>query len=532
MSRQGKYPQGKSARSLRPVLGALLSALWPGAGQLAWGARRRGFLLAGLMLFVAVAAGVFVLASGLDRALAWVIDPRILIGLLVFNVALLAFRLFAVLDVFRYVHRPPPLPPPLSAEGSVWSEVMERTSGAARRITILSAGILALVLLFTTAPHVAAGYYLYVSHDLVTSLFVTEEQSGTSTVVYTSSSTSTSFLTSVSSASSTASAISSESSAPCETTASTASTEADSLLAWDDDGRLTVLLIGTDAGYGRQGARADSIMVVTADLETGRVALFGIPRNTGSVPLSTEAAEALGVKVYENLISSLYSEANEHPELAPEGLDAGAVVLRDSLTELLGIPIEHYAVVDMGGFVDLVDALGGVTLNVKERVWVRLSPPTPEDDWQVYDIQPGVRHLNGLEALAFARSRTGSSDYVRMGRQRCIIAALLYQNGAAEFAWKFPALAEVLKKSVKTDIPLAMVQELIKARSRLKTDEIITIGFTPPKYRSGFNSMGYNILDVELVQATVCQVIEHPEEVTAAEGAGEGFDTYDCWKVE
>lgn len=292
------------------------------------------------------------------------------------------------------------------------------------------------------------------------------------------------------------------------------------------------MFVGSDAGYGRSGSRADTIMVATFDLQTGRIALFGIPRNAGSVPLSEAAADVLGRDVYVDLISSLYWDAREHPELAPEGMDSGAVVLRDTVSMLLGIPIDHYAVVDMGGFVEVVDALGGVTVNVETRLWVRLSPPTPDEEWKVYDILPGTQHLNGLEALAFARSRTGSSDYVRMGRQRCVIAALLDQTGMVELAWSFPALAGVIKESVRTDIPIDTLQELIRIRSKLKTDEMITVGFTPPKYTNGVNQLGYNILDLELVQATVSQIIEHPEEVLATEGGDTSMDASDCWQLE
>lgn len=317
---------------------------------------------------------------------------------------------------------------------------------------------------------------------------------------------------------------------PSTTTTSTVPSTIPPLPGTEDD-RLTILLVGSDAGYGRTGSRADTIMVMTVGLADGRIALFGIPRNTGSVPLSEAAAEALHKKVYVNLISSLYSDAWEHPELAAGGGDPGAVVVRDTVSMLLGIPVDYYAVVDMGGFVDVIDALGGVTVRVEERLRVRLSPPTPDVPWRVYDIQPGIQTLDGLEALAFARSRTGSSDYVRMGRQRCLIAALLDQTKVTELLVRFPVLVRVVKESVRTDIPIDRLQDLIKMRSDLKTDAMITVGFTPPKYTAGTNALGYNILDQELVRETVRQIIEHPEDVVAAED-DEGVDISDCWKFE
>jgi LCP family protein required for cell wall assembly len=487
---------------VRRFVRAVSSALVPGMGQLVGGARRRGFAMLAVVLALAICAGALAL-RGVDQILVWLLEPSVLLALLVVDVVVLAFRLYAVVDAFH--ERPS-------------ARLADAGRSAGLRAFVAGAG-LGLLLLFTVAPHAVAGYYAYVEYDLLTTVFVSDNDSDQTTTTSLSPSTtsppSTSTLT------------------PGSSTTSTAATTTTTAAPVDagDDQRLTIMFIGTDAGYGRSGARADVIMVVSFDLGTGRVALFSIPRNTGSIELSPAAAEALGKDVYVDLISSLYFDANQHPELAPEGGDAGAIVLRDAVSRILGIPIDNYAVVNMGGLVDLIDAFDGVTVNVEERLWVRLSPPTGEYEWQVYDIQPGIQHLNGLEALAFSRSRTGSSDYVRMGRQRCVIAALLDQNGMGEIALKFPTVARVIKDSVKTDIPIDALQSLVAIRSKLKTDEMITVGFVPPKYITGRNSLGYNILDLELVQATVKQIIDSPEEVLATMGSDSSLDTSDCWKI-
>jgi len=518
------------ARILR-LARALYSAVIPGAGQLGGGAATRGFvMLAIAVLLLLVAVGV-VAYWGFDQVLSWAIEPSVLLGLLVFNVVLLGFRLYAVIDAYLIPRR--------------GQTTMIPAGESSSRRTI--AGVaLAILLLLTVAPHAVAGYYTYLSRDLLTTVFVSSGRdepsagSPTSTETSASQSTTTAPVTSTSiaptttpttgSAVSTSTTMATTSTLP-STTTTTTPPETTPPVAGTEDDRLTILLVGSDAGYGRTGSRADTIMVVTIDLLDGDIALFGIPRNTGSVPLSESAAKALHRKVYVDLISSLYWDAREHPELAAEGEDSGAVALRDTVSMLLGIPVDYYAVVDMGGFVDVVDALGGVTVNVKERLWVRLSPPTPDEEWKVYDIRPGIQTLDGLEALAFARSRTGSSDYVRMGRQRCVIAALLDQTGVPELLLRFPTLAKVIKESMRTDIPINRLQDLIKMRSDLKTSEMITVGFTPPKYTDGINEMGYNILDLELVQSTVKQIIERPEEVLATEGADD-IDTSDCWKID
>jgi LCP family protein required for cell wall assembly len=480
---------------------AVSSALVPGTGQLAAGARRRGFVMLAVVLALAICAGALVL-QGVDQVLVWLLEPSVLIALVVVDVAVLAFRLYAVVDAFR-----------------LRSPARQGDTGRPAALRAFAAGAgLGLLLLFTVAPHAVAGYYAYVEYDLLTTVFVSDNDSHTTTTSLPPSTTGS------------AATGSTELTGLTTSTAATTTTTGAPVDAGDDE-RLTIMFIGTDAGYGRSGARADVIMVATFDLSTGRVALFSIPRNTGSIELSEAAAQALGKDVYLNLISSLYFDANQHPELDVAGGDAGAIVLRDAIGKILGIPVDHYAVVNMGGLVDLIDAFDGVTVNVETRLWVRLSPPTADDEWQVYDIQPGVQHLNGLEALAFSRSRTGSDDYVRMGRQRCVIAALLDQNGMGEIALKFPTVAGVIKDSVKTDIPIEALQSLVGIRSKLQTDKMITVGFTPPHYITGRNSMGYNILDLELVQGMVKQIIENPEEVLATMEPDSNLDTSDCWKI-
>lgn len=500
----------------RRLVHALLSAFVPGAGQLAAGRLARGLTLMGVVVALLL-AGAIVFGTGVDRAMAWAVEPPVLLALLGFDVVLLGFRLFAVADAYRD-----------STPAATELHPASGRRGASTRGRALPVAALTVLLLLVAAPHAVAGYYLYLSHDLVTTVFVDETPTpspATSTTV-TPTTVPATVPTSTTRPTATTQTITTTTTAPATTTTTMAPVE------WGSDQRLTVLLIGTDAGYGRRGSRADSIMVVTVDLRDGYVALFGIPRNTGDLPLSGDTARALGTDLYPGMISDLYEEALDHPELAPEGGNPGAVVLRDAASELLGIPIHHYAVVDMGGFVDLVDAFGGIKINVKERIWVRLSPPTPGEDYRVYDIRPGVQKLDGHEALAFARSRTGSNDYERMRRQRCVIMALLTQNGAAELALRFPTVVGVIQEHLQTDMPLDRLQDLIRVRGTLKTGRMYTEGFGPPDYITGRNELGYNVLDRELVQATIRGFFADSEAVLDARAAGADTGASECWKVD
>src|SRR4029077_1939012 len=110
-------------------------------------------------------------------------------------------------------------------------------------------------------------------------------------------------------------------------------------------------------------------------------------------------------------LNSLMSYADRHPETFPNG---GMWALQDAASALLGIPIHYYATMDMSGFIAMVDAVGGVDINVKKG----FEDPKYDGygtDQRGFSITAGKHHLNGIEALAYARVRKakGESDFTR-----------------------------------------------------------------------------------------------------------------------
>jgi LCP family protein required for cell wall assembly len=294
---------------------------------------------------------------------------------------------------------------------------------------------------------------------------------------------------------------------------------------------MTVLLIGTDEGYGRSGARSDSMNVVSIDMETGKVAMFGLPRNTSDVPLGKKTSEALGTKTYHEMLNALYADGSRHPEIAPDG-NPGAEAVRETASLILGVPIDYYAVVNMMGLVDMVDALGGIDINVDKALHITYAPLNPGEPKKSYTFNKGVNHLDGLEALAFARNRSDSDDYVRMGRQRCVLMAMLYQNSVTKLALRFPKIASALEKSVETNIPLKALPDLVKLRGKVKTGDMITVGFTPPDWISGYSARSYNVLDLPKVRAAVKTILNDPQAWIDAHPAATGTSgASNCWTV-
>ena len=139
-----------------------------------------------------------------------------------------------------------------------------------------------------------------------------------------------------------------------------------------------------------------------------------------------EAGAAYGY--FPDLINALYGFGQAHPELFPGGRDPGATALKQTISNLLGIPINYYVLVDLRGFVEVVDAFGGVRLTVTERLDDATSPAFPGEPLTTVDVSPGqVVQFDGREALAYVRTRRQSSDYRRMIRQRCFLTAMADQ---------------------------------------------------------------------------------------------------------
>ncbi len=507
--RQDSYP----GRLLR----ALYSAVIPGVGQLVAGFRRRGLALLGLFIVVTL-TGVVLLSRGTDAVLSWVVRPDVLLGLFVVNLVIMLVRLVAVIDA--------------------WRTPKAETRGPARPsrtgMTVIVGG-LALILALTLAPHVVAGYYTLVSRDLLTSVFTDGDEGSTESTAApsapTTSTTPGSSSTSTSDRSSASSTSTSEAPSTSQSTSTSGATTTTSAVDLGGDERITVLLIGLDEGYGRQGARADSINVATLDLATGRVAMFGIPRNVKRTPLGPKTAEALNMTSFPEILNGLYGAAQKHPEIATDGGDPGAEAIRETAELILGLPIDYYVVVNMLGLVDLVDAFGGVDVNLTKAMHITYFPLGEGEGKTSYVFEAGINHLSGLEALAFARNRSDSNDYVRMGRQRCVLMGLLHQKSAATLTLRFPKIAAAIKKNVKTNIPLDALPDLIRLRSSIKTDQMIALGFTPPDWVTDRDATGHYSPDIPLITRTVAAILLDPDQWLADHKAFAGAAADDCYSV-
>jgi LCP family protein required for cell wall assembly len=259
----------------------------------------------------------------------------------------------------------------------------------------------------------------------------------------------------------------------------------------------TILLLGTDEGPGNWGARTDTIILAAVQHGTGRAAAFGIPRNLAQVPLGRRG------RLSKEPLNALYGLNGGGAE--------GATALKQAVSNLLGIRVDYYALVNLLGFEDLVDALGGVEIDVRERLHDEVTRAAWGEPKPTIDVVPGRRYrFYGREALAYVRSRKDSSDYTRMARQRCFLSALAAQIDPVHVLRHFGSLARTIETNVHTDIPLNRLPTLVRLVSGVEPTQTLTVTFGPGYFFDRQRNGNYPTPNLHRVQATVRNAILDP----------------------
>ncbi len=426
----------------RPFACGLLSVAVPGAGQICAGRRRRGLLIIALALSAGVLASWYAWRE--EAALAEsVVQLDVLLALLVANALALILRFVFVVDAYGIAARE------------------RRRAGGSSSPIVMGVSLVALLCL-TVAPHALFGWITYVTYDTIDTVFADEEPRDVLSPEVLA-----------------AGALAAGGSAPV--LAGDRAIVAEEADRKRRGGWTTILLIGGDAGYLREGLRADTLIAVSIQSGTGRAAVFSVPRNLERVPLVGAAGRAYGR--FPDLINALYRFAHARPDLFRGGRDPGATALKQTVSNLLGIPIHYYVLVDLRGFVEVVDALGGVRLVATDTVDDLTSPAFPGEPWTEIHVEEGdVVRLDGRHTLAYARSRWASSDYSRMLRQRCVLAAMATRIDSMRVVRSLSRLSSAAKRFVSTDIPRKRLPKLVRLLRGISPYRTMAVSFSPPTY--------------------------------------------------
>lgn len=268
-------------------------------------------------------------------------------------------------------------------------------------------------------------------------------------------------------------------------------------------GRYNVLLLGGDSGADRWGLRPDSLSVASIDQETGRAILFGLPRNMMDFPFAEGSIMAEqfpdGYDCEACELNSLATWAADHKGLFKGYDNPGVEATIEGVEGITGLTINYYAMVNLQGFRSLVQAVGGLKLNVRDRIPIG-GVGGPVTGY----IEPGVQRLNGFETLWFARSRESADDYSRMARQKCVMNAMLQQLSPRTVVTKFEKIAAASTELITTDLPASELGRFAELAMKARSMPVSTVSFVPPAINTGAP-------DIEKIHRMVEKAIEKSE---------------------
>lgn len=236
-------------------------------------------------------------------------------------------------------------------------------------------------------------------------------------------------------------------------------------LKGEGDGRVNIVLLGVGGGDHAGGTLSDTIMVASLDVKTKDVAIVSVPRDL-YVKIPGYGSDKINA-------AHAYGEKYKY-----EG--GGGALAKETLEENLGVPIHYYARINFNGFKKAIDVVGGIDITNKTTLY---DPEYPCDNNQYrscgYTLKPGQYHLNGLQALKYARCRKGTcgDDYGRAARQQEVLVALRKKAmslGTLSNPTKIAGLIDVVGGNFKTDLSFSEIKKLVSIGKDIDTNKIIS----------------------------------------------------------
>ncbi len=231
------------------------------------------------------------------------------------------------------------------------------------------------------------------------------------------------------------------------------------------DGRLTLLLMGTDYRPAHPGNRTDAMMVVSIDPTTGKSAGFSVPRDVSDFPLPKSGT-------YGPKVNGLY-------QYLDGTMGNGGKGMKQAFARAFGIEIDHYVLIGFTGVIKLIRNVGGVDVTLAEPYydpyyWVN-------NHHRGWGLPAGKSHLNAEDALIFARSRKGDSDFQRAKRQQQLVMAAVakVRKRGIDGLGK---LLNIARSTVRTDLPLDRAADLFALYSTVDLAKVDRAVFGPKKF--------------------------------------------------
>lgn len=215
--------------------------------------------------------------------------------------------------------------------------------------------------------------------------------------------------------------------------------------------KINIMVLGVDERADDVG-RSDTLFVVTVDTNTKEVAMLSVPRDT-RVKIPGKGWDKIN-----------HAYAFGGHKLAQEAVEG-----------LLGIKIDHHILINIAGFKKIIDAIGGVTIDVEKRMYY--NDPYDDNGGLVIDLRKGVQHMDGDTAIQYVRYRDEEGDIGRVERQQKFLKAVLNEVASPSVITKIPAIIKEISSVVKSDLSTSEMLNLAKilndaSKKGLKTDMV------------------------------------------------------------
>jgi LCP family protein required for cell wall assembly len=439
--------------SRHPALAAFLSFLFPGLGQAYAGNRRLAALFA-LPVAILILLGLLLVVVGGRQLLNSILSASFLTSLIVLDVALTGWRLLAIAQV-GFGTRTAAYSPVMAAAGPA----PQRTAHSRRWGNSL---VVAILLVATVAMHAWAGVLLAELNATLGDVFSQSGQNGPDR----------------------------GDQGPLN--------QPD--YSWNGTDRINFLLLGIDAGPGRDEALTDTILAVSVDPVAKTAVMISVPRDTVLTPLPDRSIYPDGL--YPHKINGLSTEASQDParwcpDLVPSDADAcGLRTLERTIGLYLGINIGYYATVDLEGFTHLIDAVGPLKLcldgTLEDRTYMG-----PGSTWlsrkRGVTLPAGCGYYEGRYALAYARARKGTltrpdgtvetlNDFMRAERQQQVLLELRRQFAKLDLIFDLPDTLRAIGSTVHTDFPRGKAGDLASLLPLITGPDIKRVVLGLPRY--------------------------------------------------
>lgn len=261
---------------------------------------------------------------------------------------------------------------------------------------------------------------------------------------------------------------------------------------------MHVMILGVDRREDDVG-RSDTMMVTAVDMDQKKAALLSVPRDTR-------------VKI----------DGYDYEKINHAYAYGGHKLSQNAIENLLGVSIDHYILIDTKAFERIIDAIGGIDINVEKRMYY--EDPWDDNGGLVIDLYPGEQHLDGKKAIQYVRYRDGEGDIGRIGRQQHFIKAVLAKVISPEMLPRLPKLVEEVSSAIKTDMSLA---ELLEFANTMKSvhDNGLTAQMVPgqPAY---IDDVSYWIPDITDLRALLASELGSNLTAEASDKAQADEDAY------